>query len=210
MNPFARRHPIGFFILVFALLLIACVARGQQPVCPWPKVTATKWTVQALPRGFREDAVLMWTCATPTGYRDAAFVFKYTDAVPWVRAVTAGTFKTADADAACARSCTLQYEDNLVAAIDAIKAPYLSHAQVAKAGTATTRPVYNVKPDGTLGELMVNVRVAVDAPCWIGGRIPGTSYYSVYGQPNAFTPFPDDKIGTGYAQCTVTLPLGAN
>jgi len=198
-------------ILIGLLCLIGTVrAQDAVPIC-WPKVALTSQqhiAVLDIPKGFRESRVAFWTCQTATGYVNANILYKDVDLAQWVPLVLSSRFTPEAATAACAKACTLQYEDNLVAAVNKLSAPYLAKATVAANGTATTRPVYQLNPDGTRGAEMEGVRVAVGAHCYLNGRVGSTgSWYRIDGDENMFTPAAD-KIGTAVAQCTVTLPLG--
>lgn len=201
------KRALQFLILLWPL--VYGVAHSA-PAC-WPdvQVKTQKVVVVNLPNGFREKRLALWTCATPTGYTNIAFAYTDADLAKWVPVVLNGSFTKAIGDAAYKATADDLVEDNLRAAIAKLQAPYKAAAKVSTNGTATTRPVYALAPDGTRGEEMEGVRVAVGARCYLNGRLAGTSYYRIDGADNALTPAAD-RIGTAVAQCSVTLPIGAN
>lgn len=204
---------------LIAILLIAAEivfglppAFAQVPAC-WPEIRIpAKVYVQPLPKGFRDNKVAVWTCATKTGFTNVTFTYKDSELNEWIPTILSGKFDRARADASCREKCDLIFEDNLVAAVRKIAEPYKAKAFVAPSGDATSRPVYALNEDGTRNTTAVPLtRVAVGAPCFINGRVGSSgSWYRVDGQPNVFTPDPNDKVGRVVAQCAFNAPLGVN
>jgi hypothetical protein len=205
---------VGLFCIGLWLMLLYGVANGAEPPPCWPDLNALttkppKLAVTQLPKGFRDKWVGNWICVVPNGYRNVSMVFNDADATQWVPSVLAGTFSKEAADAKYRQTADVIFEDNLVAAKRKISLKYKMTVSVSSNGDSLTRPVKFVKPDGTLVDLPSKLfRVGVGEPCWPGGRVPGTNYYSVYGRPNVATPYDKDVFGTQIvAVCKPYFPL---
>lgn len=203
---------VGLFCIGLWLMLLYGVANGAEPPHCWPDIRIpAKVHVEPLPKGFREQKVAMWTCATSHGYTNVTFAYKDADLTEWLPYILSNKVDKAKADAACRTKCDVLFEDNLVAAMRRIALPYQARAAVTSNGDYTTRPVYPVNADGSRGTTaMPNARIAVGAKCFINARDRQTSFYRIDGADNALTPDPNDKIGSAFAQCSISLPLGSN
>lgn len=182
------------------------------PACYPDVVLPARLRTASLPAGVstRYDRIAAWTCQTPTGYSNEVWLFSLSQVIDPVIAAMAGVFDETAARDTCAQRCTaLTTAETAHATTWA--APYRASASVSASGSATTRPVYALNPDGTRNTTAVpNARVTIGNRCDISKRLALTSYYSVAGQPNVATTDPADTLGSVYAICTLTTPTGVN
>lgn len=194
------------FLLALVLALPALGWAQQAPAC-WP--FQLKGTIRAVPNtvSTRWDAVGIWSCQTPTGIRNYHLFFNWTNSKPVATKTTGWNKVEADAlYASVAQPLTTEEKDWGLATAN----PFRATAYVASNGTAKTRKVFTLNPDGTRSAAPVaGQEVAVAAECNAGVRVANTQFYSVKGRTNA-DPSGPPILGDVVAVCQVVAPLGLN
>jgi hypothetical protein len=192
--------------------LVSGAAHAVIPPPPClPKVQFPLAAVTApIPPGVstRYDTYSVWICNLPNGYNVNAWLYSMPGVSTAVLNYARGLWTKAQADADCATTCVdpTPTEATFLNQLRAVNKP---PAKVSFNGSNATRSVYSTNADGTLNPTPIaGSSVAVAGRCDSAIRIPGTSYYSVQGQPNASKA--GAVLGAVFAVCVVTLAIGAN
>lgn len=184
------------------------VAPFAAPCYPSPVAVPLQAAFGAIPTSVGStvnDSYAAWTCNTGTGYVSVVSLYKLADIAPYVVQWVASLVTPSALNAVCATMCA-PYSPAEQAFAQTLHAKYDATATVNANGATKTRVVY-AQTNGTVGAQVGNSRVRTGAPCLAWDRIPGTSFYSVNGQPD---PVNGGTLGEVYAQCTVKLPTGSN
>lgn len=215
-RTYSLELPVRVLKWSLALCLLMCwlVSGSAYAVTPPPCLPKVQWPLAVvtgpIPAGVstREDTYAVWVCNLPAGYKVQAWLFTMPAVSTVALNYALGTWTKANADADCATNCadaTATETTFLQQLMAANKPP----ARVAFNGNNPVRSVYSANADGSLNPTPVaGSSVAVAASCDSGTRIPGTTYYSVQGLPDASKA--GLILGALFAVCVVSLPIGAN
>lgn len=178
-----------------------CLPKVQFPLAA---VTGT------IPPGVsaRWDTYSVWVCNLQNGYNVNAWLYTMPAVSTVALNYARGLWTKAQADADCATSC-VDPTATEAAFIQQLLLANKPQARVAFNGSNPMRSVYTENANGTLNPTAVpGSSVAVAGSCDSANRIPGTSYYSVQGMPNASKS--GTLLGAVFAVCVVTLSIGSN
>lgn len=165
---------------------------GGAPVC-YPDITIPLKvrTVVIQPLSNGDNRLSLWTCRTPTGYKNERWSWKVADVAPWFEQALGGAL-----DETAARAWSTANSGGADRAYSAELDQFEARAVVAVNGTTLTRPVYALNADGTRNTTAIpGVRAAVGSRCDITRRVGATNYYAVAG---------------GVTLCTFSAPAGIN
>ena len=165
---------------------------GGAPVCyPDIAIPLKVRTVVIQPLSNGDNRLSLWTCRTPTGYKNERWSWKVADVAPWFEQALGGAL-----DETAARAWSTANSGGADRAYSAELDQFEARAVVAVNGTTLTRPVYPLNADGTRNTTAIpGVRAAVGSRCDITRRVGTTNYYAVTG---------------GVTLCTFTAPAGIN
>jgi hypothetical protein len=200
----------------FALLALGCMSQAWSqsaaPTCYPDLVYPAMVRTTVLPQGVstRYTHAAAWTCAIPTGHVNELWLFSWSSVSAELTAAAVGVFDESAARARCAQECQPATVGE-IAWPRQWATPHRARAVVSPSGTATTRPVYALNPDGSRQTIALSgARVAVGAACKLSQRLGSTTFHSVEGQPNVATADATDVLGPVFAICSVVAPIGVN